>query len=104
MATNEFNQILERLDRMESMMAVLTKDVINVDECAALTGFSPAHIYRLVSQNEIPHYKPTGKTILFKKPEIIEWLFRIRISTNEEIESKAATYIVKSNLKKKRAI
>mgnify|MGYP001518330194 FL=1 len=73
----------EQLDR---------KEVLNVEEAALMLRVSKSRVYHLVSSREIPHYK-NGKNVLFKKSEIEEWLLRDRIPTNNEIDSKAATYV-----------
>jgi excisionase family DNA binding protein len=69
MEQNKFYQLLqEMLACMESSKPV--KQVMNVDELSKYTGFSKSYIYRLSSQRVIPHYKPVGKTLFFKKREI----------------------------------
>lgn len=82
----------EQLDRIERLVRVGAKEVLNVEEVALMLGVSKSRIYHLVSSREIPHYK-NGKNVLFKKSEIEEWQLRDRIPTNEEIDSKAATYV-----------
>lgn len=82
----------EQLDRIERLVRVSAKEVLNVEEVALMLGVSKSRIYHLVSSREIPHYK-NGKNVLFKKSEIEEWQLRDRIPTNEEIDSKAATYV-----------
>lgn len=82
----------EQLDRIERLVRVGAKEVLNVEEAALMLGVSKSRIYHLVSSRNIPHYK-NGKNVLFKKSEIEEWQLRDRIPTNEEIDSKAATYV-----------
>lgn len=82
----------EQLDRIERLVRVGAKEVLNVEETALMLGVSKSRVYHLVSSREIPHYK-NGKNVLFKKSEIEEWQLRDRIPTNEEIDSKAATYV-----------
>ena len=82
----------EQLDRIEKLVRVGAKEVPNVEEAALMLRVSKSRVYHLVSSREIPHYK-NGKNVLFKKSEIEEWLLRDRIPTNNEIDSKAATYV-----------
>nr|DAZ61636.1 MAG TPA: helix-turn-helix domain protein [Caudoviricetes sp.] len=82
----------EQLDRIEKLVRVGAKEVLNVEEAALMLRVSKSRVYHLVSSREIPHYK-NGKNVLFKKSEIEEWLLRDRIPTNNEIDSKAATYV-----------
>ena len=85
-------QIEERLQRIEQLVLIGTKTVLNVAELALMTGLSSGRIYHLVSSRDIPHYKK-GKSVFFKKSEIEEWQLQDRVPTNSEIDSKAATYI-----------
>lgn len=74
--------------------AVLTnKNTFTLDECAAYTGMSPSHLYKLTSAGEIPHYKPRGKMLYFDRAEIDAWLCQNRISTRAEIEQQAADHM-----------
>lgn len=82
----------EQLDRIEKLVRMGAKEVLNVEEVALMLNVSKSRVYHLVSSREIPHYK-NGKNVLFKKSEIEEWQLRDRIPTNAEIDSKASTYI-----------
>ncbi len=82
----------EQLDRIERLVRVGAKEVLNVEEVALMLGVSKSRVYHLVCSRDIPHYK-NGKSVLFKKSEIEDWQLRDRIPTNEEIDIKAATYV-----------
>lgn len=92
MAEEEYKALTERLDRIESLVMVGTKEVLTIDECSAFTGYKKAHLYRLTSQRAIPFYKPMGGTIFFRKSEIEDWLLQNRQATEAKINSKATTY------------
>ena len=92
MAQEEYQQVAERLDRIETLL-LSQKTVLMVDECAAYTGYTKNHIYRLTSQRAIPFYKPMGGKIVFRKSEIDEWLLRNRQATATEIDSRATTAV-----------
>ena len=82
----------EQLDRIEKLVRVGAKEVLNVEEAALMLGVSKSRVYHLVSSRDIPHYK-NGKSVLFKKSEIEKWQLRDRIPTNEEIDIKEANYV-----------
>lgn len=42
-------------------------------------------MYHLLSNNEIPHYKPRGKNVYFKRTELEDWMLRGRVKTWHEI-------------------
>lgn len=89
--------IREQLDRIEA--AILSqKTVLTFDEAAAYTGLSKSDLYKKTSLRIIPHYKPRGKMIYFNREELDEWLLQNRVSTSEEIETKAQNYVVKKKL------
>ena len=92
MAEEEYKALTERLDRIESLVMVGTKEGLTRDECSAFTGYAKNHLYRLTSQRAIPFYKPMGGTIFFRKSEIEDWLLQNRQATEAEINSKATTY------------
>ena len=92
MAEEEYKALTERLDRIESLVMVGTKEVLTIDECSAFTGYAKNHLYRLTSQRAIPFYNPMGGTIFFRKSEIEDWLLQNRQATEAEINSKATTY------------
>lgn len=60
----------------------IAKPVLNVRETALLTGYSPAHLYKLVCNREIPHYK-RGKTLFFKREEILAWMTENKVEVVE---------------------
>lgn len=86
----------EQLDRIEKLVRLNSKGVLDVEEVALMLNVSKSRIYHLVSSRNIPHYKQ-GKKVYFKKSEVEEWQLQDRIPTNAEIDSKASTYIVTKN-------
>lgn len=92
MAEEEYRQLAEQLNRIEKMALLGSKNVLTLDEVAIVTGLKKGYIYRLTSEQKIPHYKPGGR-VYFKKDEVEEWLLQNRVATLSEIDSKATTYI-----------
>jgi len=68
---------------------VHSKNILTVDEVINYTGFSQKQIYKLTSSRQIPHYKPSGRKLFFKKDEIDEWITQGRVKPlcelNEEL-------------------
>ena len=88
MSTEEIKQ---QLDRIENSL-VNQKEVLTLEEAAQYTGFSKSYLYKLTRSAKIPHYKPAGKLCYFNRFELDQWLQQNRISTQDEIYSKAQTY------------
>ena len=61
------------------------KNILTVDEVISYTGFSQKQIYKLTSSRQIPHYKPSGRKLFFKKDELDEWITQGRVKTIGEL-------------------
>lgn len=99
MEQNEIEQRLNRIEKHLFSQSLTNKTVLNIDEVVTYTGLSKLYIYKLTSKKEIPHTKPNGKTLYFKREEIDNWLLRNRQSTKEEIELESANFIVNKKRK-----
>lgn len=92
------DEILKRLEKIELLLEgqnLVRKDVLNFNETCDYLELSQSHLYKLTSTSAIPHYKPNGKKIYFKRAEVDEWLLRNRSASTEEIETKATDYLIK---------
>ena len=89
---NEYAEIKQSLERIERLTMIGATSVLDLQEAAALTGFSTGHIYRLTSSGQIPHYKKNRK-LYFKKSELEEWMLEQKVLTDKELNGKAETYI-----------
>lgn len=97
------NNLEERLERIERMVVLASKDVLDVSECAMLLNRSESRIRHMVSERLLPYYKAGGRT-LFRKSEIEAHLLKRenRVPTMEEIESRAATRVALRTSKNQR--
>ncbi len=75
-------RIEESQKRMESLM-LSQKEVFNVDEAALFIDQSKSHVYRMLSNGEIPSYKPRNKKIYFSRIELQNWMLRKPFITKE---------------------
>ncbi len=82
--------IEERLQRMELLLVVGLKNVLDTNEVALLLGVTNDHVRHLVCQRAIPHYKKGSRTY-FKKSEIENWQLARRVATADELRMKGAT-------------
>jgi excisionase family DNA binding protein len=95
----ELQKRVEALERSLQMAGIATKEVLTFGEAAAFTGLSKSYLYKLTSGQKIPHCKPSGKLVYFDRAELQRWLLQNRVSTTDELESKAAAYCVDSSIK-----
>lgn len=82
----------DKLDAIHNLTTVAAKSVLDLSEAALFTGFSEGHLYRLTSRKQIPHYKKNRK-LYFRKAELEEWLTQEAVPTEDDVNSRAATYI-----------
>lgn len=90
--------IIERLARIEYLLSnqnIVAKVVLTFIEACLYLELSSSHLYKLTSAGKVPHYKPNGKKLYFKKEELDNWLLRNRNNSQDEIEQQAADYINK---------
>lgn len=70
----------------------MDKNYLTSKEAADYIGTTRGYLYKLAfQQHKIPYYSPTGRKMLFKREELDAWIEKGRVSTNDELESKAAT-------------
>ena len=93
MSENQYDILRQEITELKQYTLLAAKEVLNLNDVAIWTGISKAHLYRLTSEQEIPHYKK-GKNLFFKKSEIEEWMLENKVLTKTEIESMAVTHIV----------
>ena len=63
------------------------KNILTVEDVVNYTGFSQKQIYKLTSTRTIPHYKPSGRKLFFKKDEIDELITRWRLDPFDELSN-----------------
>ncbi len=75
-----------------------TTEILDVDGAAALLGLKKTYIYKLTHNRRIPYYT-TGKRIYFKRDELVGYVMRIRVKTQDEIEQAANNYLTQKRRK-----
>ena len=91
--TAELKQYMdERFDRIETSTLLGAKEVLTIEEAALLTGYKVKGLYELTSTKRIPHYKKNGR-LYFRKSELEGWMTQHKVLTEQEINSKADTYL-----------
>lgn len=88
----ESNVILQKLNRLESLIIGTSKEIFTVDDVVNYTGFSKSYVYKLVHNNILPYSKPNNRTLFFTKTEIDEWLLQNKSKSVSQIEKEAVSY------------
>lgn len=95
MKAEETQTILRKLRRLERLLKANTELAMSISKAVRYTGLSKSHLYKLTSTRSIPHYKPHGKLIYFRKSDLDKYLFNNKITTQEELDKKTATILLK---------
>jgi prophage regulatory protein len=88
----ESNSILQKLNRLETLIIGTSKQIFTVDDVVNYTGFSKSYVYKLVHNNILPYSKPNNRTLFFTKTEIDEWLMKNKSKSISQIEQEAISY------------
>ena len=91
----ENKDIMQQLAEIKALTLLAAKDMLTMDDAVLYTGLGKSYLYVLTCKKKIPHYKPNGKNIYFKKSELNDWLQRNRVNSIDEAESAAALYVAK---------
>jgi excisionase family DNA binding protein len=68
---------------------------LDANQAAEYLSISISSLYKLTSSRGIKYYK-TGKRLYFKQKDLDNYLFKIEMMTQEEIEEKADEYLRKN--------
>lgn len=77
-----------------------TNQLISTAEAAKFLGIKVSYLHKLMMRRVIPYYKPNGKLCFFDKDELDQWLRRIRIAPQEEVDRQAIAYVTQKDLLK----
>lgn len=85
------DQIGQRLERLEVLVTLSAKTVLDIKDVAELTGYKVKYLRTLVARREIPHYR-RGNRLYFNRDEVEDWMMGQRVPTIDEMKSKAIGY------------
>jgi hypothetical protein len=89
--------IMDRLDSIEKMLtiqAMATKDVLNFNEGALFLDLSKSHLYKLTSQKRIKHFCPEGKKIYFLREDLKKFLLRNLQDEEQTVQQKVESLTI----------
>ena len=88
-------KIEERLERLENLVAASGKEIMSVNDFVLFSGLTKSHVYKLVHERKIPHFKSAGgKMTFFRKEDVVNWMCAHRVTTAAESEREAVAYCV----------
>lgn len=84
---------------ISAKLAIFHKEVLSMEEAEQYTGLKKNCLYKLTADRKIPHSKPNGKTLYFRREDLDEWLMSNPVATDEQLTDRAYAYC---NKKRKR--
>ena len=74
------------------------RTLLTTEEAASYMGIKKSYLHKLMMKKEIPFFKPNGKLCYFDRQDLDKWMRRIRIASNQEIDSQVQGYILKKDM------
>ena len=65
------------------------QEFLNTRQAAAFCGFTLSYFQKIVAKRKVPFYVPCGRKQLFKVADLRNWIEGGRVSSNDELISKA---------------
>jgi excisionase family DNA binding protein len=92
LTVQEFEQLIKTSVQEALKETVLSfenrRELMNIQEAAALLNLAVNTIYEKTSERTIPFYKH-GKKIMFKKSELLAWIDSRKVKTIRDIQNEA---------------
>jgi excisionase family DNA binding protein len=82
------SNIGKEINEIKELSKYEKDEPLSMNEVCRLTKLTKSTLYKLTATKQIPHYKlANGKTLIFKRSEIIDWIFKNKQEVNEKISS-----------------
>lgn len=101
--------ILNEVKLLKRQITILKKEIkqrnlyrkrlLTIEEASKISGVSKSYIQKLTASKLIPYSKPTGKLIFIHRKDLEQFLSSNYISTNEELNSRVADFIINTSQK-----
>jgi len=69
------------------------KEILTIEDAAALLGLSKSYIYKMTAKGNIPFYRPLGKVMYFERSVLLDWVRSHPGQTRESIAVAAQQYV-----------
>ncbi len=98
--------LLEKINRIEKLLSggkaaeTPLKTMLTINESAEYLGVCLSSMYKLTHRRELPIYKPSGGKVYIKCDDLVTYMTKNRLMSQNEIEKEAINYVVKNPFKK----
>ena len=77
----------------------MTKKLLPTAEAAKFLGLKTGYLHKLMMRRAIPYYKPNGKNCFFDVADLEAYLRKVRVASQDELDSQAQAYIINKSKK-----
>lgn len=92
------NTRLLEIEKLLQQQILLDKNILNMEEACVFLGITRNHLYKLTSARKIPHSKPGGKKLFFKKNDLYNWAMGNQVCTQAEIDKEAINQVLNNKI------
>jgi excisionase family DNA binding protein len=72
---------------------VTVKDILTFEEACQYTNTSRSWMYKMTHTRTIPHSKPNGKKLYFRRSDLDNWMMSGYCKSAKENDIQAATHV-----------
>lgn len=76
---------------------LLKKEMLSLSEAMLYLNISESYLYKLTAARIIPHYKPGGKLLYFRRTDLDAWMQSSYRPSEEMLKAKAASLAEKKS-------
>ena len=77
----------------------MTKNLLPTAEAAKFLGLKTGYLHKLMMRRAIPYYKPNGKNCFCDVADLEAYLRKVRVASQDELDSQAQAYIINKSKK-----
>lgn len=86
--------ILREIQTLNQSQSYSDRQMLTAQEAATFLNVSISTVYKYSHGRVIPHYKPQGREIYFKRCDLDNYVESRRIASQDELEAQADDYLV----------
>lgn len=95
----EIRQKVAQLYNAIAESNLLKKETLSLSEAMQYLNISESYLYKLTAARIIPHFKPGGKLLYFRRADLDAWMQSSYRPSEETLKAKAASLVEKKNRK-----
>lgn len=77
MTTYSEKKVLDQVDDLRRsilLKEIQSRDIVTAEEAAVILGKAMSTLYKYTAKGLIPHFKPSRKSLYFKRSDLEKWM------------------------------